>query len=82
MNRIERSKSFQKRSCVELDRIYSFEETSGILHVSAPTLRGLLKSGKINGKKLGRRWFISGNAINTALDLGLENPLNSMRPMN
>lgn len=82
MNRIERAKIARSRLSVELDRIYSFAETSVILGVSGPTLRGFLKAGKISAKKIGRRWFISGRALNSALDPCGKNPLNPDRPTN
>ncbi len=76
MNRIERAFQAQKKINGRSVSVFSFSKTCKILNVSAPTLRKYLTSGFIAGKKIGATWFITGDAIQTALDPIGENRLN------
>jgi len=76
MNRIERSILRQTKSFGASVEIFSFSQTCEILNVSAPTLRKYLISGAIAGKKIGATWYITDDAIKTALDPFAENRLN------
>lgn len=80
MNRIERARTRGERDVIDRDKIYSFDETRSIMSVSAPTLRRYLNLGKVGGKKIGGKWFITGAALIIALDPFAEKRLNSERP--
>lgn len=80
MNRIERARNSTQRVVIDRDKIYSFDETRSIMSVSAPTLRRYLSLGKVVGKKIGGKWFITGNALIIALDPFAEKRLNFERP--
>jgi len=53
------------------DRLLSPEEVADILGVHIETVRRLLRSGKIRGKKFGKFWRIKESEI---LDFGKEKP--------
>lgn len=38
---------------------YNVEELSELLGVQPKTIREMLKTGKLHGKKLARRWYVS-----------------------
>lgn len=80
MNRIERARTLFMRVPIDREKIYSFNEASVILGVTRPTLTRYLTSGKVNGKKIGGKWFITGESINIALDPTTEKRLNCERP--
>lgn len=43
--------------------LYTLEEVSEILKIAVVTLRDYLKKNKINGKKIGKRWYIDSQEI-------------------
>ncbi len=43
--------------------IYTVEDLAEVLQVSDKTLRLYLNKGRLRGRKLGKRWFISGEAV-------------------
>ena len=44
-------------------KLYDVEEVAEILSVGEPTIRRYLRQGKLKGKKLAKRWYVSEEAI-------------------
>jgi excisionase family DNA binding protein len=40
------------------NKLYSIEELSEILNISPNTLRIYLRTGKLNGQKVGSKWYV------------------------
>ena len=40
-------------------KLYDVEELSEMLDVGLPTIRRYLREGKLKGKKLAKRWYVS-----------------------
>ena len=40
-------------------KLYDVEEVAEILSVGEPTIRRYLRQGKLKGKKLAKRWYVS-----------------------
>ncbi len=53
-----------------MSKIYSTEEAAEILGITPLTLQKWLRSGKINGSKIGRLWRLTDNDIHDCLDRG------------
>lgn len=43
--------------------LYDVEELAGLLQVHEVTIRKLLKAGKLPGRKLAKRWYVSEDAL-------------------
>jgi len=43
--------------------LYNVEELSEMLDVQPATIRKYLRTGKIFGKKLARRWYVTGDSL-------------------
>ncbi len=43
--------------------LYDVEELSSLLHVHEVTVRKLLRTGKLPGRKLAKRWYVSEDAL-------------------
>jgi excisionase family DNA binding protein len=43
--------------------LYDVEELSSLLHVHEVTVRKLLRAGKLPGRKLAKRWYVSEDAL-------------------
>lgn len=44
--------------------LYDLEELSSLLNITVISLREYIKKGKIRGQKLGKRYFITQEALN------------------
>jgi excisionase family DNA binding protein len=44
-------------------KIYDVEELSEMLNIQERTVRNLFKDGVLKGKKLGRKWYITAEAL-------------------
>lgn len=44
-------------------KLYSVEELSEILDIQETTIRRYLRDGKLKGRKLARRWYISEESL-------------------
>ena len=40
-------------------RLYDVEELAEMLYVGLPTIRRYLREGRLKGKKLAKRWYVS-----------------------
>ena len=40
-------------------KLYDVEELAGMLSVGLPTIRRYLREGRLKGKKLAKRWYVS-----------------------
>ncbi len=40
-------------------KLYDVEELAEMLNVGLPTIRRYLREGKLKGKKLAKRWYVS-----------------------
>lgn len=40
-------------------KLYDVEEVAEMLDVGSPTIRRYLREGKLKGKKLAKRWYVS-----------------------
>jgi len=40
-------------------KLYDVEELAGMLSVGTPTIRRYLRQGRLKGKKLAKRWYVS-----------------------
>ena len=43
--------------------LYDIKQASKLLQLCTKTMRLLLKTGKIKGKKIGKKWLVSADAI-------------------
>lgn len=43
--------------------LYTVEELSGLMGIQERTIREYLKSGKIRGRKLAKRWYVTEEAL-------------------
>ena len=55
---------------VVMEKIYTPEMAAEMLHVSTLTLRKWLRSGLLNGIKVGRQWRIRESDLNLLLEHG------------
>jgi len=46
-------------------KLYSLEELSKTLEITTVTLRAYIKAGKLRGRKVGGRWFVSEDSLKT-----------------
>ena len=44
-------------------KLYDVEEVAEMLSVGEPTIRRYLRQGRLKGKKLAKRWYVSEEAI-------------------
>ena len=44
-------------------KLYDVEEVAEMLDVGMPTIRRYLREGKLKGKKLAKRWYVSEEAL-------------------
>jgi len=44
-------------------RLYSVEELSELLDVQETTIRKYLRDGKLRGRKMARRWYVSEESL-------------------
>ena len=44
-------------------KLYDVEEVAEMLYVGSPTIRRYLREGKLKGKKMAKRWYISEESI-------------------
>ena len=44
-------------------KLYDVEEVAEMLSVGEPTIRRYLRQGKLKGKKLAKRWYVSEEAL-------------------
>lgn len=44
-------------------KLYAVEEVAEMLNVGEPTIRRYLRQGKLKGKKLAKRWYVSEEAL-------------------
>ena len=44
-------------------KLYDVEELAEMLDVGLPTIRRYLRQGRLKGKKLAKRWYVSEEAI-------------------
>lgn len=44
-------------------KLYAVEEVAEMLNVGEPTIRRYLREGRLKGKKLAKRWYVSEEAI-------------------
>ena len=44
-------------------KLYEVHEIAKDLGISENTIRGYLKSGKLKGKKLGKKWFVPAQSL-------------------
>ena len=44
-------------------KLYDVEEVAEMLDVGEPTIRRYLREGRLKGKKLAKRWYVSEEAI-------------------
>jgi excisionase family DNA binding protein len=44
-------------------KLYDVEELAGMLSVGTPTIRRYLREGRLKGKKLAKRWYVSEEAL-------------------
>jgi excisionase family DNA binding protein len=44
-------------------KLYDVEELAGMLSVGLPTIRRYLREGRLKGKKLAKRWYVSEEAL-------------------
>lgn len=43
--------------------LYTVEELSGLMGIQERTIREYLKAGKIRGRKLAKRWYVTEEAL-------------------
>lgn len=43
--------------------LFDVEDLAGILGIQKLTLRRMLKNGKIKGRKLAKKWYVTGEAL-------------------
>ncbi len=43
--------------------LYDVDELAGLLHVHEVTVRKLLRTGKLPGRKLAKKWYVSEQAL-------------------
>lgn len=48
---------------VDLNKLYTVNETARLLDVSEQTIRKHLREKRLTGRKIGRRWLIRGSMI-------------------
>jgi len=44
-------------------KLYAVEELAEMLAVGEPTIRRYLREGKLRGKKMAKRWYVSEDSI-------------------
>ena len=44
-------------------KLYDVEELAEMLNVGTPTIRRYLREGKLRGKKMAKRWYVSEEAL-------------------
>lgn len=44
-------------------KLYAVEEVAEMLNVGEPTIRRYLRQGKLKGKKLAKRWYVSEESL-------------------
>lgn len=44
-------------------KLYDVEEVAEMLSVGEPTIRRYLRQGKLKGKKLAKRWYVSEESL-------------------
>ena len=44
-------------------KLYDVEELAGMLSVGTPTIRRYIREGKLKGKKMAKRWYVSEEAL-------------------
>jgi len=44
-------------------KLYDVEELAEMLNVGTPTIRRYLREGKLRGKKMAKRWYVSEDSI-------------------
>lgn len=44
-------------------KLYDVEELAEMLYLGLPTIRRYLREGKLKGKKLAKRWYVSEDSI-------------------
>ena len=44
-------------------KLYAVEEVAEMLSVGEPTIRRYLRQGRLKGKKLAKRWYVSEESI-------------------
>jgi excisionase family DNA binding protein len=44
-------------------KLYEVEELAEMLNVGEPTIRRYLREGRLKGKKLAKRWYVSEEAL-------------------
>lgn len=44
-------------------KLYDVEEVAEMLYVGLPTIRRYLREGKLKGKKMAKRWYVSEDSI-------------------
>lgn len=44
-------------------KLYAVEEVAEMLSVGEPTIRRYLREGRLKGKKLAKRWYVSEESI-------------------
>jgi len=58
--------------CMLTKRFYDVEELVGILKASSFTVREYLKTGKLKGRKIAKRWLVSEEELEDFLENGVE----------
>jgi len=44
-------------------KLYDVEELAGMLSVGTPTIRRYIREGKLKGKKMAKRWYVSEESL-------------------
>jgi len=55
---------------VDQSSLYTVEELAGLFGIQERTLRAYIKEGRLRGRKLARRWYVSGRSIMTYFEEG------------
>ena len=54
---------------IDDDAIYEVRELSKILDMTERTVSKLLRDGILTGRKLGRKWYVTGSSINAYFEV-------------
>jgi excisionase family DNA binding protein len=65
-----------------MDDLLTVEEASAKLKIAPKTLRDWLRTGKLPGVKLGKRWLIREQDLQAAIEAHLRQSPDTMKPDN
>ncbi len=53
----------EKGVVIDTFKLYNLNELADLLQVHKETIRLYLNAGKLKGRKMGKKWFVSGKSV-------------------